>query len=111
MYSREIDGNVLTLSASGWTYQNTFVLYDYETESMWYHLQGDTGLTGISGIYKDRRLEELPSVHVRWDEWFADHPNSGYLDYELPAGFLLGSATQIPSPAGGRISKGKAWRE
>ena len=31
----------MTFSASGWTYRNPFVLYDYETESMWYHLPGD----------------------------------------------------------------------
>ena len=40
MYSREIDGEILTLSAGGWTYGRTFVLFDYETESLWYHLQG-----------------------------------------------------------------------
>ncbi len=45
VYSREIDGEILTLSASGWTYGRIFVLYDYETESMWFHLQGDDGLT------------------------------------------------------------------
>ena len=89
MYSREIDGQVLTLSASGWTYDNTFVLYDKETETMWYHLPGTTGLTGINGFYADRRLEEFPSTHTRWNEWVAAHPNSGYLrpskDSVIPA--------------------------
>ena len=60
MYSREIDNEILTLSASGWTYQNTFVLFDYETESIWYHLSGKDGLTCISGNYADRVLEEFP---------------------------------------------------
>ena len=59
MYSREIDGEILTLSASGWTYNNTFVLFDYETESLWYHLEGTDGLTSISGVYADRFLPEL----------------------------------------------------
>jgi hypothetical protein len=81
VYSREIDGQVLTLSSSVWTYRNTFVLFDYETETMWYHLPGDTGLTGISGVYRDRKLEELESAHVRWSVWFADHPESGYLHF------------------------------
>ncbi|MBW1822510.1 MAG: hypothetical protein JRI92_12285, partial [Deltaproteobacteria bacterium] len=31
MYSREIDDRLLTLAPSGWTYKNTFVLYDKET--------------------------------------------------------------------------------
>ena len=58
VYSREIQGEVLTLSASGWTYNNTFVLYDYETESLWYHMPGESGLTCISGFYADNHLFE-----------------------------------------------------
>ena len=79
MYSREIGDSVLTLSASGWTYRNTFVLYDRETESMWYHLEGTDGLTCISGFYADQKLEELPSVRTRWNEWVIDNPNSKFL--------------------------------
>ena len=48
IYYREIDGRVLTLSASGWTYRSTFVLFDYETESLWYDF-GDYHLTCIAG--------------------------------------------------------------
>lgn len=81
MYSRVIDGNILTLSASGWTYDNTFVLYDHETESMWYHLQGTDGLTCISGVYQDRFLPELPSQFIRWNAWFQDNPASKFLKY------------------------------
>ena len=81
MYSREIDDKVLTLSASGWTYKNTFVLFDYETESMWYHLSGTDGLTSIAGVYKDRKLEELISVKTRWKDWVASHPDTKILDY------------------------------
>ena len=43
MYSREIDGQILTLDPSGWTYHRTFVLYDYETETLWYPLPGTRG--------------------------------------------------------------------
>lgn len=81
MYSREIDGEILTLSASGWTYRNTFVLFDYETESLWYHLEGRDGLTCISGTYADRELEEFPSTLARWFDWVNDHPQSQYLKY------------------------------
>ena len=79
VYSREIDGKTLTLSASGWTYRNTFVLFDYETESMWYPLPGDDGLTCISGTYADRKLPELTSVLTRWNRWKADFPDSKFL--------------------------------
>ncbi len=81
MYSREIDGQVLTLSASGWTYRNTFVLYDKETESLWYHLEGDDALTCISGKFADRRLPELSSTLIRWNNWLAQHRDTKFLDY------------------------------
>lgn len=80
MYSREIDGDVLTLSASGWTYGFTFVLFDYETESLWYHLEGTDGLTCISGFYKDRTLEEFPSTKSRWNLWIQRNPGTKFLD-------------------------------
>ena len=43
MYSREANGRIITFGASGWTYQNTFVLYDLETRSLWF---GGPGLVG-----------------------------------------------------------------
>jgi hypothetical protein len=81
VYSRKIDGNILNLSASGWTYRRTFVLFDFETESIWYHLSGTDGLTCISGEYADRRLEEFASSRTRWSDWVATHPASGFLNY------------------------------
>ena len=81
MYSREIDGKVLTLSASAWTYRMTFILYDYETESMWYHFEGQDGLTGISGVYADRWLPEFESTKTRWVGWWNNYPQSKFLRY------------------------------
>jgi hypothetical protein len=85
VYGREIDGEALTLSASGWLYDYTFVLYDYETESLWYHMPGEDGLTCISGTYADRKLEELQAFKGRWSVWKAQNPYSLYLDvFSLP---------------------------
>lgn len=81
MYSRVIEGDTLTLSASGWTYNNTFVIYDYETESLWYHLSGTNGLTCISGNYADKKLTEYPSTQTRWNSWRIDHPTSKFLKF------------------------------
>jgi hypothetical protein len=87
VYSREIDGNILTLSASGWTYDYTFVLFDYETESIWYHLAGQDGLTCISGTYADRKLEEFESTKTRWNVWKIRNPLTKFLDVNaLPGG-------------------------
>ena len=81
MYSREIEGRILTISASGWTYDWTFVLYDYETESLWYHMPGEDGLTCISGIYANRKLGEFRSTQTRWRDWLAENPDSKFLKY------------------------------
>lgn len=79
MYSRVIDEKVLTIAASGWTYDNLFVLYDRETESMWYNLPGTSELTCIAGAYEGRTLAELDSQYVPWNQWVADNPTSRYL--------------------------------
>ena len=81
MYSREIDDRILTLAASGWTYRRTFVLYDHQTESLWYHLQGKDGLTCISGAFADRKLDEFTSWFVRWISWKADQPTTKFMKY------------------------------
>ena len=75
MYSREIDGKVLTLAASGWTYDDTFVLYDHETESLWYP-KNSKGLTCIAGEYADRFLPEVPFVRMRWNKWRVQNPDT-----------------------------------
>jgi hypothetical protein len=81
VYSRVIGDTVLTLSASGWTYDDTFVLFDYETESMWYHLPGQDGLTGISGFFADHHLNEFNSAFTRWNTWKQNFQNSKFLRY------------------------------
>jgi len=79
VYSREIDGQILTLSASGWTYDFTFVLFDYETESLWYHMPGENGLRCIAGEFADKKLEEFTSVYTRWADWAKQSPGSKFL--------------------------------
>ena len=80
MYSRVIDGKELHLAASGWLYENTFVLYDDDTESLWYHLEGRDGLTCISGEFADRELEEFSATKTRWNRWKEENPNTKFLD-------------------------------
>ncbi len=81
MYSREIDGQILTLSASGWTYKGTFVLFDYQTQSLWYHMPGEEGLTCISGYYVGRKLEEFPSTQTRWKTWWEENKHTKILKF------------------------------
>ena len=82
MNSREIDDGVLTLAPSGWTYEFTFVLYDYETESMWYPFEEQGGgrrFMGISGQYAGRKLDAMSGELAPWNTWVAQHPDSKLL--------------------------------
>ena len=78
MYSRELDGETVTLAPSGWTYKNTFVLYDKESESLWYPYR--KGLKSIQGKHFNKWLPKLDSDDTQWDEWRAKHPDSKVLD-------------------------------
>ncbi len=77
MYSRTIDGRTLTLVPSGWTYDNTFVLYDRETGTLWYPYR--KGLKGIQGRYFKQWLPKLPSDDTRWKRWQRKHPDTRLL--------------------------------
>lgn len=74
VYSREIDGKALTLVPSGWTYDRTFVLYDRQTNSLWYPYK--EGLMGIQGVYYKRWLLKLDSDDTRWQNWQEQHPHT-----------------------------------
>ncbi len=78
VYSRTVDGQKLTLAPSGWTYKNTFVLYDKETETLWYPYSD--GLRGIQGPYFNHRLPKISSKDTRWEKWQQQHPDSKILD-------------------------------
>ena len=95
MYSREIDGKNPTFASVGILYEDTFVLFDEETESLWYHLEGDIAMTAISGEYAGSRAAELPSALTTWNVWRELHPDTGYLD---PA--------SLPERSGNRRGRG-----
>jgi hypothetical protein len=86
-----VDGQTLTLSASGWTYFQTFVLFDYETESLWFCYGGDCRLTCVSGPHADRRMNTMMNVRRPWNKWREVHPDTKILtgmsiqdEYEHP---------------------------
>ncbi|MBW1900425.1 MAG: DUF3179 domain-containing protein [Deltaproteobacteria bacterium] len=78
VYSRRIDGQILTLAPSGWTYENTFVLYDKETGSLWYPFE--KGLMSIQGKFFKRRLPKIPFEDTIWRDWIKKHPESSILE-------------------------------
>jgi hypothetical protein len=74
VYSREIDGKILTLAPSGWTYKRTFVLYDKETGTLWYPKKD--GLMGIQGLFFQRRLPKIGSNDTKWSKWVKKYPST-----------------------------------
>ena len=77
MYSREIDGRTLTIAPSGWTYKNTFVLYDKETKTLWYPYE--KGLMGIQGKHFKKWLPEVESQYTKWRKWKKSYPDTRVL--------------------------------
>nr|WP_167495819.1 DUF3179 domain-containing (seleno)protein [Desulfosediminicola ganghwensis] len=71
MYSRILDGKILTLAPSGWTCKNTFLLYDKETMSLW--CPERKGLRGISGEHYGQYLPLIESEDTNWQEWVEKH--------------------------------------
>jgi hypothetical protein len=77
VYSRRIDGMTLTLAPSGWTYENTFVLYDKESGTLWY--PHEKGLKGIQGRFFGKTLPGIHSEDTRWGNRVAKYPHSEIL--------------------------------
>jgi len=78
-HTRVLGGSPLTMSASGWLYAGQSVLFDYETESLWYRLDGETRLTCIAGAHYEATLADVPSGRQPWDSWRAAHPSTSYM--------------------------------
>lgn len=74
MYSRALEGKMLTLIPSGWTYNRTFVLYDKETGSLWYPYKA--GLMGIQGEHFEKWLPKLESTDTNWAKWKKANPST-----------------------------------
>ena len=65
VYSRELDGRVLTFGNTSALYQSDLVMYDHETGSYWFQVAGEAVVGPLTGT----RLGLLPSVTMTWGEW------------------------------------------
>jgi hypothetical protein len=79
VHARTLDGDTLTLSASGWVYQNQSVLYDFESGSLWYRLGGQSDLTCINGAHLTRALSPRAFTVVRWTDWKGAHAQTRFM--------------------------------
>lgn len=76
VHGRQHQGRTDRFGASGYVYHNVFIIFDRETESLWYPLD-DTAWTAISGPRKGEVIPfiEEPGV-IPLGEWRALHPNT-----------------------------------
>lgn len=77
VYDRTIKDQTLTLVASGWIYNDTCVLYDRETFTLWYPYQ--KGLMAIQGKYFEQWLPLIKSEDTTWGKWRKKHRKSRIL--------------------------------
>ena len=76
VYGRQIDGRVMTFGTTGYTHDQTFLLYDRSTRSTWYPLHPGQ-MNAVSGTRAGRVLPfEARPQPMRLSQWLADHPNS-----------------------------------
>ncbi len=80
VYNRTLDGEVLTIAASGWTWHEIFVLQDYETGSLWFpglSFPGGTDfLLCVAGPHQGKKLWANHSGRTKWKPWKEAYPNS-----------------------------------
>ena len=73
VYDRQIDPETtLTFGVSGMLYQNSMIMYDHKTESLWSHILGQA----IDGAYTGTTLTFLPALQTTWGVWQERHPDS-----------------------------------
>ena len=95
MYERELDGRVLTFGHMGSLYNESFVFYDHQTDSMWVHFTGEA----FFGPLKGRKLKFFPSTVTTWEKWKAAYPHTEVLDGRT-AGAIMGSYLGMERTAG-----------
>jgi hypothetical protein len=77
VHGRHVEGRVLTFGHSGWLWNNAYLLYDRETDSIWHHQSG----VAMSGPLRGRRLPLHPETAVMtFAAWRAEHPETLVLE-------------------------------
>lgn len=98
VYAREVEGKTLTFQVSGMLWNQSLVMRDVETGSLWSHILGEC----MEGPLKGKTLRNVASVMTTWHEWRKTHPETVVLDlsrtvkgfrrdfYKQPGDFVFG---------------------
>ena len=93
VFSRSVDGRELSFGVSGQLLENTLVMYDRQTESLWSQLYGGA----INGPLAGSSLKVFPSILTEWESWLAQHPDSRVLSKrQTCAAFSCGDFASNP---------------
>ena len=84
MYRRKLDDKVLSFGHAGILYENSFIMYDRETESLWVHVTGEAA----HGPLKGKKLEFMPSTVTTWANWKQNYPLTQVLPGYRRGGFM-----------------------
>lgn len=72
VFDRMLDGNTLTIFASGGLAERNMVLQDVETRSEWVQILGEA----VSGPLKGKHLEVIPALWTDWKTWRTKYPQT-----------------------------------
>jgi hypothetical protein len=108
VYARTVKDRTITLGVSGMLWENSLVMYDTETESLWSHFVGQA----MRGPLEGEQLETIPSLMTDWESWKSRHPDTTVLSMERTSQnyrrdmFDLNSGLDIGLAANG---KAQSW--
>ncbi len=76
VYGRTLDGKVTSFGTTGYTYDNVFLLYDRQSDSVWYPLETDS-MTSVGGRLRGQSIPVLDKPkRVPFKSWRRDHPGT-----------------------------------
>lgn len=86
---------MLSFGHAGILYENSFVMYDRKTNSLWVHATG----RAETGPMKGKRLTSFTSTVTTWKQWKTAYPHTLVLPGYRRGGFM-GTYKGIERPAG-----------
>lgn len=81
MYSRILDGRELTFAASGWTWNDVFILQDLQTGSLWFTgrgVAGDDQMLCVAGELQDSRVPQVMFIRQAWKSFATGAPHATF---------------------------------
>lgn len=104
VYERTVGDRTLTFGVSGKVANNTLVMYDHETESLWGQVLG----RAIEGPLAGEKLRFTTATQTTWREWREQHPDTTVADDGGPP--RQPAASLGADPLGGLLARQRQQR-